>query len=256
MCLLLSFCVGCGKRSVRRAAVLPPQKRLTVQDLKPSNTYQFQPRIIFEIVTFELPAGRVKDIAPALASFGQSEVRFRDKTYFSTNGLSLFRGSSEAGDKLTSQLRFLEAERTMRTNLITMDKADELFSTATFSGERYVFSTEYGDQTSSKMFLPGQIGWLITPTLTVRRDVIGAAMMPVYMSLGGGNIRLAAGQKEYDPVFERGRFELMMREGDFVVLAPTRLTTQTTLDKMLFEADGKKDTMRLYVVIFSGAQQQ
>jgi hypothetical protein len=81
-------------------------------------------------------------------------------------------------------------------------------------------------------------------------------MMPVYMSLEGGDIRLAAGQKEYDPVFERGQFELLMREGDFVILAPTRLATQTTLDRMLFGADGKKDTMRLYVVIFFGAQQQ
>lgn len=234
----------------------PPQKKLTVQDLKPSNTYQFQPRIIFEIITFELPAGRVKDITPALASFGQADVQFRDKTYFSTNGLSLFRGSSEAGDKLTSQLRFLEAQRAMRTNLMTMDKADELFSTAAFSVERYVFSTDYGDQASGKTFLPGQIGWLITPGLTVRRDVIEVKMMPVYMSLGGADIRLAAGQKEYDPVFERGRVELMMREGDFLVLAPTRLTTQTTLDKMLFDTDGKKDAMRLYVVIFSGVQQQ
>jgi hypothetical protein len=236
--------------------VPPLQKKLTVQDLKPSNTYQFQPQIVFEIITFELPAGRVKDIAPALASFGQSEVRFRDKTFFSTNGLSFFRGSSGEGDKLTSQLRFLEAQRAMRTNLMTMDKADELFSTATFSVERYVFSTDYGDQSSGKTFLPGQIGWLITPGLTVRRDVVEVKMMPVYMSLEGGNIRLATGQKEYDPIFERGRFELMMREGDFVILAPTRLTTQTTLDKMLFEAEGKKDTMRLYVVIFSGTRQQ
>jgi len=251
----LSFCVGCGKRSARSTIVPPPQKRLTVQDLKPSNSYQFQTRIIFEIVTFEVPAGRVKDIAPALASFGQAEVRFRDKTYFSTNGLSLFRGSSEAGDKLTSQLRFLEAQRTMRSDLMTIDKADELFSTAAFSVERHIFSTNYEDHTVGKMFLPGQIGWLITPTLTIRRDVIGAAMMPVYMSLGGSNIRLAAGQKEYDTIFERGRVELLMREGDFVVLAPTRLTTQTTLDKMLFGADGKKDTMRLYVIIFFGTQQ-
>jgi len=166
------------------------------------------------------------------------------------------RGSSEAGDNLTSQLRFLEAQRTMRTHLMTMDKADELFSTSTFFVERYVFFTDYGDQTSGTLFLPGQIGWLITPGLTVRRDVVEVKMMPVYMSLGGGNIRLAAGQKEYDTVFERGQFELIMREGDFVVLAPTRLTTQTTLDKMLFEADGKKDTMRLYVVIFSGTQQR
>jgi hypothetical protein len=256
LCLFLSFSVGCGKRSVRSAAVPPPQKKLTVQDLKPGNTYQFQSQIVFEIVTFELPAGRVKDITPALASFGQSEVRFRDKTFFSTNGLSLFRGGSEEGDKLTSQLRFLEAKRTMRTNLMTMDKADEFFSTAAFSVERYVFSTDYGDQTSSKTFLPGQIGWLITPGLTVRRDAIEVKMMPVYMSLEGGNIRLATGQKEYDPVFERGRFELMMREGDFVILAPTRLTAQTTLDKMLFDTDGKKDAMRLYVIIFSGARQQ
>jgi hypothetical protein len=236
--------------------VPPPQKKLTVEDLKPSTAYQFQPQIVFEIVTFELPAGRVKDIAPALSFFGQSEVRFRDKTYFSTNGLSLFRGSSKEGDKLTSQLRFLEAQRAMRTSLMTLDKADELFSTATFTVERYVFSTDYGDQASGKTFLPGQIGWLVTPALTVRRDTVEVKMMPVYMSLGGGDIRLAAGQKEYDPVFERGQFELLMREGDFVILAPTRLTTQTTLDKMLFGADGKKDAMRLYVVIFSGAQSQ
>jgi hypothetical protein len=235
---------------------VPPQKKLTVQDLKPSNAYQFQSQIGFEIVTFELPAGRVKDIASALSSFGQLEVRFRDKTYFSTNGLSLFRGSSEDGAKLTSQLRFLEAQRGMRTNLMTMNKADELFPTGTFTVERYVFSTDYGDQASGKAFLPGQIGWLITPGLTVRKDTVEVKMMPVYMSLEGGKIRLAMGQKEYDPIFERGCFELMMREGDFVVLAPTRLTTQTTLDKMLFEADGKKDAMRLYVIIFSGTQQQ
>jgi hypothetical protein len=254
LCLCLCFCVGCGKTSTRSAVAPPQKKKLTVQDLKPVDTYQLQPRIFFEIVTFELSAGKVKDIVPALASLGQVGVRFRDKTYFTTNGLSLFRGGSEDGGKLTTKLQFLNARRTMRSNLMTLDKADELFSTATFSTERYIFSTKYGDQTTGREFLAGRVGWLVSPKLMVRRDAIEVAMMPAYMSLSGGNIRLAAGQKEYDPAFEGGRFELIMCEGDFVVLAPTRVSAQTTLDKMLFEVDGGKDTLRLYVVVFSGVQ--
>ena len=254
MCLFLSFCVGCGKQSAQTS---PPQgQKLTLRDLRPTNAYQFQPQIVFEIVTFELPTARVKEIKPALAPFIPTDVQFGNEELFSKNGLCLFRGKGENGDKLTSQLRFLEAKRTMRTSLITMDKTGELFSTGTFFVERYVFVTSYGDQTTGQAFLPGQIGWMITAAMTLRRDVVQVKMAPVYAPLEGSSIRLASGRKEYGEMpFEQGRFELTIREGDFLVLAPGRVPTETTLDRMLFGSDGKKDKMRLYVIIFVGAGQ-
>jgi hypothetical protein len=252
--LFLPFFPGCGKES---AQTLPPQyQKLTLQDLKPSDVRPFQSQILFDLVTFEIPADKVKDITLAMAQFEFQQVRFYNKELFWKNGLSAYSGRRGNGDKLSSQLRLLDARRIVRTSLITMDKADELFSTTIFPVERYVFSTLYGDRKIGQAFGPGKIVWVITPSLTVRRDTVNVKIVPAYVPAEGARIRIAAGKNELGQrPFVQGRFEVTMQEGDFLVLAPGRVPTETTLDKMLFGPQGEKDKMRLYVILFLRAEQ-
>lgn len=229
---------------------------MTLKDLKPSGTSQFQSQIVFDMVTFELPADRVKDIAAFLAPFNSQHVRIGNPELFSKNGLSVFHGRAEEGDKLISQLRFLDVKRIMRTSLITMDKAEELFTTSSFPVERYVFSVLYSDQKVGQAFRPGRIGFVITPSRTVRIDAVEVKIVPAYAPAEGANIRMAVGKNELgQKPFGQGRLELIMQEGDFLVLAPNRVPTETTLDKMLFGPQGPKGKMRLFVILFIRADQ-
>jgi hypothetical protein len=252
--LLLPFFPGCGKESAQTS---PPQyQKLTLQDLKPADVRPFQPQIFFDLVTFEIPVDKVKDVAPAMTQFDLPNIRFYNKELFWKNGLSAYYGRGEDGDKLSSQLRLLNARHIVRTSLMTMDKADELFSTTIFPVERYVFSTVYGDRKVGQAFGPGKIGWTITPSLTVRRDTVNVKIVPAYVSAEGANTRIAAVKGELgQKPFGQGRFEVMMQEGDFLVLAPGRVPTETTLDKMLFGLQSAKDRIRLYVILFIRAEQ-
>jgi hypothetical protein len=249
--------MGCAQRPARTLPLQPQSQKLTLLDLKPTNASKAQPQIAFEIITFELPKAKVQEIGVALASFIPKGVRFRDESLFSKNGLFLFRGKSDERGQLTQQLRLLNAKRTMRTTLMTLDKTAELFPTNTFPVERYIFSVSYGDQSTAQAFLPGQIGWMITPALTLRRDAVEVNIAPVYAPFEGASIRLAAGRNEYgETPFPQGQFNLTMQEGDFVILAPSRAATQTSLDKMLFEPSEKKDVIQLYVIVFIRADQE
>jgi hypothetical protein len=247
--LFLSLFSGCGKES---AQTLPPQyQKLTLKDLKPADARSSQPQIFFDLVTFEIPDDKVQEITLAMAGFDSPNLRFYNKELFCKNGLGAYYGRGEDGDKLSSQLRLLGAKRMVRTNLVTVDKADELFSTTIFPVERYVFSTLYGDRTIGQVFGPGKIGWVITPSLTVRRDIVNVKIVPAYVSAEGSSIRIAAGKDELgQKPFGQGRFEVTMQEGDFLVLAPGRVPTETTVDKMLFGPQDAKDKMRLYVILF------
>jgi hypothetical protein len=247
--LLLPFFSGCGENAVLTPA--PQYQKLTLQDLKPAGAPQFQPQIIFDIVTFEIAEDGVKDIAPILAQFNPQGVRIGNKELFTQNGLGVYYGKGGDSDKLVSQLRILNARRAMRTSLMTMDKTDELFTTATFPVERYVFSTFYGNRKVGQAFRPGRIGFVITSSLTLRRDSIDVKVVPAYVPEDGANIRMTVGKDELgQKPFGQGRFEVQMREGDFLVLAPNRVPTETTLDKMLFGPQGAKNKMRLYVILF------
>jgi hypothetical protein len=252
--LFLPFFTGCGNES---AQTLPPQyQKITLQDLKPVDVQSLQSQILFDLVTFEIPVNKVNGIALAMAGFDLKHVRFYNKELFWKNGLSAYYGRGADSDKLPPQLRLLGARHVVRTSLITMDKADEMFPTTIFPDERYVFSTLYGDRIIGQTFAPGKIGWVISPSLTVRRDTVNVKIVPAYVSAEGANIRIAAGKNELgQKPFGQGRFEVTMQEGDFLVLAPGRVSTETTLDKMLFGPEGPKGKMRLYVILFIRVEQ-
>jgi hypothetical protein len=248
--LISLFSAGCGKDITQSAQ--PQYHKLTLQDLQPADAQPFQTQILFDIVTFEVSADRVGDIAPAMVLFNPLNIRFYSRELFDENGLRVYYGHSDDGSKLTTQLRLLDARHIVRTNLITMDQADELVSTTILSVERYVFSTLYGGRRIGQAFGPGKIGWVITPEQTVRRDTVHVTVVPAYVSPEGSNIRLALGKNELgQKPFGQGRLDVMMQEGDFLVLAPGRVPTEMTLDRMLYGPEGDSDKMRLYVIIFN-----
>lgn len=247
--LILSFFCGCRKSSAKIPP--PPAEKLTLQDLKSPKVSQNQPQILFELVTFELPAEKVKDIENVLSPFNLLDVRIGNKELFPKNGLSVFSGKGNDGDSLVSQLRSLEVKRIMRTSLITMDKADEFFATTAFPVDRYMFSILYGDRKAGQTLRPGQIGFMITPGLTVRKDSVHVKIVPTYVAAEAEKIGLVIGNVELGRrPFEQGKLEVMMQEGDFLILAPIRVPTETTLDKMLFGPEDAQNKMRLYVILF------
>jgi hypothetical protein len=72
--LLISPFSGCGKDAAK--APPPEYQKLTLQDIKPVDVPSTQPRIIFDLVTFELSADKVKDIAFEMVQFKPRNMRF------------------------------------------------------------------------------------------------------------------------------------------------------------------------------------
>lgn len=247
---------GCGRKTAK-PAYSQEIESLTLQDLKSPDATPFQSQVFFDIVTFQLPAEKVEEIEMALSQFQAFPVKLYSRELFVKNGLSVFYGRASDGDILMSQMRLLGVKRTARMSLITMDKTDELFSTSLFGVERYVSSNLYGDRKVTQTFGPGRIGFVITPSSTVRRDAVNVKIVPAYVPYDGANIRMALGKNELgQKPFPQGRLETVMQEGDFLVLAPNRIPEEASLDMMLFGPERDKNKMRMYVILFIRAGEE
>ncbi len=256
ICILLIgtpfFIAGCFHASTTTDSLLAP-KRLTLQDLGPIKTPRFQNQISFDIVTFEIDHSQVELLNKSLQTFRPQNVTFQNQSLYASNGILVGEGKSVRGPELVGVLSSVGAVRVARKVLTTLDQSSELFATITLQQHRNVFFST--NTQISKTFDPGYIGWTIKPKLTSRENSIQLQMTPTYSPL----VKLRLPQTNSDDDYQGinlppGRLDCTLEQGDFLILAPARVPTSTTIDAMLFNVEQNPGKIRLYVVIFNAAE--
>ncbi len=232
---------------------LPASKHLTLQDLGPVKTPNFQNQINFDIVTFEIDYNQIDSLNKALQTFRPKNVTFQNQTLYAQNGITVGEGKSVRGSELVGILSSVGAVRVARKVLTTLDQTPELFATITLQQQRYVFFTTATQ--ISRAFDPGHMGWMIKPSLTSRENSIELQITPAYSPLIKLRLPQAAPQDDYRATnLPPGRLNCTLEQGDFLVLAPARIPNSTTIDAMLFNVEQTAGKIRLYILIFNTAE--
>ena len=249
---ILFFAAGC-LHDQTKADSLSSSERLTLQDLGPVKTPNFQNQISFDIVTFEIEHNQVESLNQALQTFRPKNVTFQNQSLYASNGITVGEGKSVRGSELVGVLSSVGAVRVTRKVLSTLDQTSELFATITLQQQRNVFFTT--NTQISRSFDPGYIGWVIKPKLTSRENSIQLQIIPAYSPLVKLRLPQTDTQDDYQGTnLPPGRLDCTLEQGDFIVLAPARVPTSTTIDAMLFNTEQNPGKIRLYVLIFNTAE--
>ncbi|MEN6308678.1 MAG: hypothetical protein ABFD91_13080 [Anaerohalosphaeraceae bacterium] len=228
-------------------------EHLTLQDLGPVKTPDFQNQIGFDIVTFEIGLDHVPSLNEAIKSFNTKNITFQNQTLYATNGITVGQGKAQRGSELVRHLSSVGAVRIARKVLTTLDQTSELFATITLPEQRYIFFTTTTQ--ISKAFDAGHLGWMIKPKLTSRADTIQLQVTPAYVPLIKLRLPQPDKQDDYHATYvPPGKFDCTLEQGDFLILAPARVPTNTTIDAVLFNTEQTEGKIHLYILIFAAAE--
>lgn len=250
LCIFLPF-LGCAEFAPPQNP--PVKEKLTLQDLQPADAHLLQPQIFLNWVEFEIGAEVAPNIiTETLDSFSSKPIQFQNASLYTQNGISIFFGKSGQGPHLTEALAKLDAKSIKRTILMTLSKTPEFYSTASSMGNSLVYYTTPANQTAQRVYPPGQFGFMLTASLTAKRDSVDVECRPAFVPAIGLPYYKDKAANDYGATYlPPGEFKTTLTEGDFLILAPNRNSTQTTPDNTLFRLIGKKNRTRLYIIIFT-----
>jgi hypothetical protein len=250
LCFFLPF-VGCADPALPQADH-SAKERLTLQDLQPADVHLLQPQIFLNWVEFEIGVEAVPDIAKTLNPFSSEPIQFQNASLYRQNGISVLFGKTGQGAALTEAMARLKAKSLKRTMLMTLNETPEFYSTAITMGDSLIYYTTPANQTTQRSYPPGQFGFMLTASLTAKRDSIDVECRPAFVPAVGLPYYHDKAANDYGATYlPPGQFKATLAEGDFLILAPNRDSTQTTPDNALFRLTGKKAKTRIYVILFA-----
>jgi hypothetical protein len=243
---------GCDDNVVPRVSQ-PSIDGLTLADLQPAVIEKPAPVMLFMVTTFLVDAERAASVRSCYESLPQGGIRFLDKKAFEANGFFASIGTGMQVGDVDRCLSQMGAEQYGRANFV-LDAGTEMpFSEAFINEERTISYVAAGGGSESVLLHYGTLGWM----LTVRPDTtspgrVHVRVQPVFTPRGllnwPGAERYA---KKMEHRIEAGRFDVSLREADFVVLGVgcDSIEEMTPLEQLLFLHSGRKDKMRLYVIM-------
>lgn len=249
---ILLFTAGCLQNQTGAGSESTPE-HLTLQDLGPVKTPDFQNQISFDIITFEIDIDHVLPLNKAIQSFNAKNITFQNQALYAANGVTVGLGKAQRGSEMVRHLASQGAVRISRKVLTTLDQTPELFATIALSEQRYIFFTTTTQ--TSRAFDTGHLGWMIKPQLTPRADTIQLQVTPAYAPFIKLRLPQSGRQDDYDATYlPPGKFDCTLEQGDFLILAPARVPTSSTIDAMLFNTEQTQGKIRLYILIFAAAE--
>ncbi len=253
--MILLVLAGCTDTSVRPGDS-SELKGLKLQDLKPTGSALEFPKIIFDVVLFKAPSGKADSIKTAFEPLKSNPIHYADSSAFEQNGLFAVRGQAEQGVLLTEVLASIGAKRLSRTSIILFEQKPELLPAEfvpaeLLTAERYISYTDTGGAERTIITPPGQLLWQLWAwSDSFVHNIVNVGLMPVFVPLAGAEIRNVTGLADAPrQTFPSQQISLSMRKGDFVLLAPCRLTERSTLDRMLFCPTAERKSVLLYVIV-------
>lgn len=226
---------------------------LTLADLQPTVIEKPAPVMLFMVTTFLMDAERAASVRSCYEDLPQGAIRFLDKKAFEANGFFVSMGTGMQTGAVGRCLSQMGAEQFGQANLI-LDAGTEMpFSEVFIDAERTLSYAADGGGSETVTLQYGNLGW----TLTARPDPttpgrVHTRIQPVFTPRGllnwPGAERYA---RKMEHRIEAGRFDVSLRDADFVVLGVIRdsFEEMTTLEQILFMQPGRKDKMLLYVIM-------
>lgn len=243
--------IGCAEFALPQKK-RPVKEKLTLKDLQSPENGLLQPQIFVNWVEFEIIAEIAPDITGAMPLFSSQPIQFQNTSLYEQNGISVFFGKSGQGPDLTQALAKLDAKSLKRAALMMLDKTPAFYSAASSMAESLIYYTTPANQATQRVYPPGQFGFMLTASLTSKRDSVDIECRPAFVPAIGLPYYHDKAANDFGATYlPPGQFKATLTEGDFLILAPNRNSPQTTPDNALFRLTGKKARTRIYVIIFA-----
>lgn len=248
----LTVLAGCGGPEEP-----PVWEKLKIGDLAPTGPgkqaqSQALRMINFDVITFEMPAGKTGSLEESWSSLNSEVFRFNDPNAFAANSFRIGAGPVRVLETTFTLLRAAGGRRTATTSLLIPNAGSETIN-LTRIGTKTSISFISGTQLPEQVDIgPGYLGLQISAgRLSDSASMCSVQMLPLFFpSTQGLPPRLAERVRANQVRFTPLQVQLKMRRGDFVLLAPRQHAGDpSTLCGLFFGKGSNKRIFRAYLLI-------
>jgi len=241
---------GCGTGNQE-----PELKGIKIGELAPKGP-RVQPQFLrttnIDCIIFELPAENIKSLDGLWQILNTDSVRYTDPDGFAANGLRVAVGEYFVLDKVKDMLKSVNAKKLFTTALLIPNGQSEMINIARLNHKTVISYVYRQGIIKSAEAGPGIMGLQV-----IARQIPGAEtpaniqVVPVILaSTEGLSPELAARVKATDIRFFSAGFNVMMKPGDFVVVAPVEYKPDDiTAANRFFSRTEPKPAVRMMILV-------
>lgn len=236
--VLVIIISGCAKpRKNSDSALLQGVK---ISDLQPSFVPQLQPKIHFRMYTFDIPAENISSVEDMFKILQISPMRFVNYDAFRANGFAAGFGQIVIWDELGDKLRKASALGRGTNALTISSDADDNIDIARIGEEYTIFYVGTDGTIAEAGLAAGRIAWNIkAQPIAGQRGTAQVWIQPVFKSYKDERIAKLIGKKLSSQIeFESSGFQLVMGEGDFILMGPGQYDSRLSLDNLSLDLQG------------------
>lgn len=236
--VLVIIITGCAEQQKDPDSAL--LQGVKISDLQPSFVPQLQPKILFRMYTFDIPAENISFVEDMFKILQTSSMRFVNYDAFRANGFAAGFGQIVIWDELGDKLRKANALGRGTNALTISSDVDDNIDVAGI-GQKYTLFYVGTDGTVAGVGLAaGRIAWNIkAQPIAGQRGSAQVWIQPVFKSYKDERIAKLIGKKLSSQIdFESSGFQLVMGEGDFILMGPGQYDSQLSLDDLSLNLQG------------------
>ena len=242
---------GCGD-SANIADRQPSIEGITLADLAVPAAETRTPVLLFMVTTYLVDASYLEAVRSCYEGLPQDLIRFSDKHAFESHGFWASQGTGMDMGPVGDCLVLMGAELYGHSTLILDTGLESPFSATAIEHETLAILSSDG-VAQSVVLRNGSLGWMLTAGVqpgTARRATV--RVEPVFTPHGLMNWPVAEHLAQRMATrIDTGRFDVSMREADFVILAVHRdsLDELTPLEQHLFVHPGREKKVKVFAIV-------
>lgn len=248
----LIFIFGCEEIPPAAVNPDPAGPRLKISDLAPAEQNVLSIQCAFTVIIYRIPLDKIEWIPESLSMLSRKALVFADSDGFAANDFWAVSGVQTLGPEVITALSQLGAERIGIKKLLLFEDYPEEIAGFPMEPGQSVFYFQADGMIAGKRVPNGRLSLALrgrpdTPRKGFATLQIESLFQP---SLTGG-LSVQTGKSLFEAISIREvRFQTTLSEGDFVVLAATKIQQDVnTLSHFFVDIRSKQPSALLYLII-------
>ena len=246
------FLMGCTNTSSPAVTAGPEVPRLKITDLEPSDQKFVKIQCAFSVILYRVPLKNIQSIPKVFSMLTEKGLEFEDPDGFAANGFWAVRGTSAVGPEIVTALGKLEAERAgIKKLLLFQDYPEEIVGIPMENGGS-VFRFRNDGTLAGQQVPSGRLSLRLKAKPDVpRKGVTEVEIEPLFKPAALMNLPSLKRDSLFQSLpFREGQFQTAMEEGDFILLAATRVQEESnTLSRLFLTTEHKQTEALLYLIL-------
>lgn len=222
----------------------------TTQDLEKADFL-----ITFRVFQYQIDPNSVDRLVEVHDVLSRSPIHFKNEAAFYANGFAARSGTRDQASEVARALSDAGATRSGFALLSVPPSETNILSSISVNQPLTLSFASDADKTGTQLLYPGYLGWTLFAESSALRNTVIVKLAPAYWQQGGETIRILTGKEPIAfNLFEFAAFQTRMRQGDFLVLTPKKLSSDdTSLNRALFLHYGRRPRALCFVIFCESA---